>query len=59
MCKYEAKHCTLLYLLAIEVDITTETAPRASEGEHGQRYRDRDIDSNLTNVNILLEFPCH
>jgi hypothetical protein len=41
--------------LAIEIQIALNGSSATSEGEHGQRYRDRDIDSNLTDIDFFGE----
>lgn len=46
-------------LLAVEVDIASKTSPGAGEGEHGQWYRDGDVDANLADVDLLLKLACH
>ena len=44
-------------LLAIEVGITQERSSGSSERHHWKRDWDGNIDSNLTNINLLLELP--
>ena len=41
-------HCTqVVYLFPIEVDVSTERSSGTREGEHRQRDRNRNIDTNL------------
>lgn len=41
--------------LSIEVDVATDRRTRAREREHGERYRDRHVDTNLADVDFVLE----
>lgn len=43
--------------LAIKPNITQMGALVSTPGEHGQRYGDRYIDTNLPNIDLNLEFP--
>lgn len=43
------------YLLSVEVRIAEERTTRTGEGEHGKRNRNRDVNANLSNIDILGE----
>lgn len=44
-------------LFSIEVRVSEEAAPRSGEREHGQRNGNGNIDSDLSYVDLLHEFP--
>ena len=44
-----------MYLFSVEVRISQERSLWASKGHHRQGDRNRDIDANLANVNVLSE----
>ena len=44
-------------VLAVEVDITSDGVFVSSEGHHRQGNRNRQVDSNLTALDLSLEFP--
>lgn len=58
--KSEPRLCEVLYrtdLFAVEVCVPLKGSSGASEGEHWQRYRNGNIDSNLTHIDLGLELP--
>jgi len=40
---------------AVEVEISLDRAPTASEAEHRQWYRNREVDANLSHVHLVLK----
>jgi len=44
------------YSFSIKVGISHETSPGTSEREHGERYGNWNVDSDLPNVNFVGEF---
>ena len=45
------------YRFAVEVHVSAEGSARSGEGEHGQRYWNGHVDSDLSDVDVLDEFP--
>ena len=45
------------YRFAVEVHVASEGSARSGEGEHGQRHWDGHVDSDLSDVDVLDEFP--
>mmetsp|Transcript_21036 Transcript_21036/g.49367 ORF Transcript_21036/g.49367 Transcript_21036/m.49367 type:complete len:232 (-) Transcript_21036:926-1621(-) len=44
--------------LPVEVQVSQDRLLVPREGEHRQRNRDRDVDTNLSRFNLVGEFPC-